>query len=95
MDVYEVIVRPLETEKSAIQREMGQYLFAVNPRANKIEIKRAVETIYNVKVEAVNVMNIAAKITRQRGRRPVTRRPVWKKAVVTLAPGQRIEALEA
>jgi len=46
-------------------------------------------------VESVNVMNMAAKITRQRGRRPVTRRPVWKKAVVTLAPGQRIEALEA
>ncbi len=101
MDVYEVIVRPLVTEKTAILQspEPGkgnrQYVFCVNANANKIQIQSAVETIYGVKVESVNVMNMPAKMSRVRGRRPRARRPVWKKAVVTVRPGERIEALEA
>lgn len=95
MDTYEVIVRPLMTEKSVIAKEDGKYAFMVNSRANKIEIKRAVETIYGVSVTAVNVMNMPAKVNRTRGRHLRLRHPVWKKAVVTVASGQRIEALEA
>jgi len=95
MDVYEIIVRPLETEKAYIQREMGQYVFIVNRNANKIQISRAVEEIYDVNVQSVNVMNMPAKINRTRGRRPVRRRAPWKKAIVTLEPGETIEALEA
>lgn len=95
MDTYEVIVRPLETEKAYIQRELGQYVFMVNCKANKAQISRAVEEIYNVNVQSVNVMNMPAKINHTRGRRMVTRRAPWKKAVVTLAPDESIEALEA
>ncbi|MEJ5309258.1 MAG: 50S ribosomal protein L23 [Anaerolineae bacterium] len=95
MDIYEVIVRPLETEKAYSQRELGQYVFMVNRKANKAQISRAVEEIYSVNVQSVNVMNMPAKINHIRGRHPVTRRSPWKKAVVTLAPGESIEALEA
>lgn len=95
MDIYDVIIRPIETEKTAYQSEYGQYTFQVHPEANKIEIKKAVETIYGVDVIAVNVLNMPAKVSRGRGRRMVRRVPAWRKAVVTVAPGQRIEALEA
>lgn len=95
MDIYEVIVRPLETEKAYMQREMGQYVFVVNRKANKGQIRRAVEEIYDVTVVSVNVMNMPAKVNKIRGRRQVTRRAPWKKAVVTLAPGESLEALEA
>ena len=95
MDIYEVIVRPLETEKAYAQRALGQYVFMVNRKANKAQISRAVKEIYNVNVQSVNVLNMPAKINQTRGRRAVTRRSPWKKAVVTLAPGELIEALEA
>ncbi len=95
MNIYDVIVRPIITEKSTILRDEGQYVFEVNRRANKIEIKKAVESIYGVDVVRVNVMNMPAKFNRIRGRRPTKRRSEWKKAIVTVAPGQRIEELEA
>jgi len=95
MDIYDVIVRPLQTEKSESGKWQGKYTFEVHLKTNKVEIKRAVEFIYDVKVKSVNVMNMPAKMTSGRGRRAVVRRPAWKKAVVTLSPGERIEALEA
>jgi large subunit ribosomal protein L23 len=95
MHIYEVIERPLVTEKSEIQKWEGKYTFEVNFRANKSEIKRAVEEIYGVDVVAVNVMNMPAKMNRMRGRRRTVRYGAWKKAIVTVAPGQRIEELEA
>ena len=95
MDIYDIIVRPLETEKAFFQREYGQYVFVVNRAANKTQVKQAVEQIYDVKVKGVNVMNMPGKVNRIRGRRSSVRRPTWKKAVVTLAPGQHIEELEA
>ncbi|MGC9394584.1 MAG: 50S ribosomal protein L23 [Anaerolineae bacterium] len=95
MNIYEVIVRPLETEKAYLQRELGQYVFVVNRKANKSQISHAVEEIYDVNVKSVNVMNMPAKVSRIRGRRAVARRAPWKKAIVTLAPGESIEALEA
>jgi large subunit ribosomal protein L23 len=95
MNIYDIIVRPLWTEKSEINKWQGKYTFEVHYGANKIEIKRAVEEIYDVDVEAVNVMIMPAKISRTRGRKPVVRRPAWKKAIVTVAPGERIEVLEA
>lgn len=95
MDIYNIIVRPLETEKAYFQREFGHYVFVVNRAANKMQIKQAVEKIYDVKVKGVNVMNMPGKVNRTRGRRSTFRRPPWKKAVVTLAPGEHIEELEA
>jgi large subunit ribosomal protein L23 len=95
MNVYEIIVRPLETEKSFMLREEGKYAFIVNMDANKLEIKRAVEEIYGVSVDRVRTLVMPAKANKTRGRRRVARRAVWKKALVTLAPGERIEVLEA
>ena len=95
MNPYEVVIRPIDTEKTRFQAsEFGQYTFEVARRANKIEVGRAVEEIFEVEVVDVNVMNVPAKFTRRRGRRPVARRSQWKKAVVTLAEGQRLEIAE-
>lgn len=95
MDIYDVIIRPVVTEKSELRKELGQYTFEVNRRANKQQIRDAVAEIYGVDVVAVNVMNMPAKIRRTRGRRANIHLPVWKKAIITVAPGQRIDALEA
>lgn len=95
MNIYEIIVRPLETEKSYMLREDGKYVFMVHKAANKNQIKQAVQEIYGVKVQGVNVMNMPGKLSRMRGRRRTVRRAPWKKAVVTLAAGQTIDALEA
>nr|HID13268.1 50S ribosomal protein L23 [Anaerolineae bacterium] len=95
MNPYKVIIRPIDTEKTRYQAsELGQYTFEVDRRANKIEIKRAIEAIFGVDVVAVNVMNMPAKATKRRGRRRVVRRSPWKKAVVTLAEGQRLDVFE-
>jgi large subunit ribosomal protein L23 len=90
MNVYQVLKRPIMTEKTDYQRDNNQYIFEVDRRANKHQIKSAVETIFDVKVEAVNTMIIKPK-QRRMGRRVVTTRPSWKRAVVTLASGERIQ----
>ena len=92
-DAYKIIKRPLITEKSTIQKEMdNQLAFEVDRRANKIEIKKAVERIFKVQVETVRTMNYQGK--KKRLGRHLGRRRHWKKAVVTLKPGQKIEFFE-
>jgi large subunit ribosomal protein L23 len=94
MHVYEVIKRPVITEKSYIVAdEENKYTFEVDKRANKHQIKDAVETAFNVTVEDVRVMVMPAKTGRV-GRRKVVRKPTWKKAVVTLAQGDSIQYFE-
>jgi large subunit ribosomal protein L23 len=93
MNPYEVIIRPIITEKSATIGGLGQYTFLVHPDANKVEIAEAVSYIFDVDVEKVRVMNRAAKFGRW-GRKRVQRKSAEKKAVVTLPPGQTIEAFE-
>lgn len=94
MNIYEILKRPITTEKSNVQAEYyGQYTFQVDRRANKLQVKEAVEKIFDVKVISVNIMNMPAKRGRF-GRRRVVRKPAWKKAVVKLAPGQRIQFFE-
>lgn len=95
MRIYDIIVRPLETEKAYLMREQDKYVFVVHMKANKLQVKRAVEEIYGVNVDQVRTMIMPGKVSRMRGRRRSTRRAPWKKAVVTLASGERIEALEA
>lgn len=90
MNVYQVLKRPILTEKTDYQRDNNQYIFEVDRRANKHQIKDAVQTIFDVKVEAVNTMIIKPK-KRRMGRKVVTTRPSWKRAVVTLASGERIQ----
>jgi len=93
MHVYEVIKRPIDTEKTRYQAEDGKYTFEVDRRANKQQVKEAVEQIFDVEVLSVNTMNMPAKRGRY-GRRMVTRKPAWKKAIVILAPGERIDIFE-
>ncbi len=90
MDLYQVLKRPILTEKTDYQRDNNQYIFEVDRQANKIQIKRAVETIFDVKVVAVNTMVIKPK-RRRLGRKTIVSRPAWKRAVVTLARGERIQ----
>lgn len=93
MNQYEIIKRPLITEKTNIQKELhNQLTFEVDRRANRIEIKRAIETIFNVRVAAVRTSQVTGKVKR-RGRILGKRRD-WKKAVVTLSPGERIDFFE-
>jgi large subunit ribosomal protein L23 len=93
MNPYTIIIKPVNTEKSIIAADMGQYTFMVHPWANKIEIAQAISYIFNVDVVQVRVINRAPKFGRW-GRKQVQRQSAHKKAIVTLAPGQRIEAFE-
>ncbi len=95
MHPYEILKRPVVTEKSNFQSDMlGQYTFEVDRRVNKHQVKQAVETVFNVTVERVRIINVPAKRARRYGRRQVTRKAGWKKALVTLKPGDRIEFFE-
>jgi large subunit ribosomal protein L23 len=95
MNPYEVIIRPIDTEKTRYQAsELGKYVFEVDRRANKIDVRQAIESIFDVTVMAVNMVNVPAKASRRHGRRRVVRRSPWKKAVVTLAEGQRLDMFE-
>jgi len=90
---HEIIIKPLITEKTSIQKELNNQLtFEVDRRANRIEIKKAVESIFNVRVAAVKTMQVTGK-TKQRGR-IVGKRRDWKKAIVKLMPGERIDFFE-
>ncbi len=90
---YEIIRRPLITEKTTIQKEsFNQLTFEVDRKANRVEIKRAIEKIFNVRVAAVRTMQIIGKVKR-RGR-ILGKRKDWKKAIVTLMPGERIDFFE-
>ena len=93
MMAHEIIKRPLITEKTSIQKELfNQVSFEVDRRANRIEIKKAVESIFGVRVAGVKTMQITGK-TKQRGR-IVGKRRDWKKAIVQLMPGERIDFFE-
>jgi large subunit ribosomal protein L23 len=90
MNVYQVLKRPILTEKTDFQRDDNQYVFEVDRRANKLQIKEAVETLFDVQVQAVNTMIMKPK-RRRMGRKMIVTRSAWKRAVVTLAPGEQIQ----
>lgn len=89
---YYVVKRPIITEESTLQRDAkGKYTFRVDPRANKRQIADAIEKLFKVKVASINTMNYDGKLSGRRTRGVPGRRPNWKKAVVTLKPGDTIE----
>lgn len=90
-----IIRRPIVTEKSGYQADFyNQYTFAVYPKVNKIQVKQAIEFAWpDVSVEKVRIINVPPKRAR-RWRRVTTRKPGWKKAIVTLAPGDSIDLFE-
>jgi large subunit ribosomal protein L23 len=101
MHLYEVLKRPLQTEKTMYLKDLHQYAFEVDPRANKMLVKQAVEEIFKVKVLAVNIINQPAKRRRNPRSRQVGKKakqqirlPAWKKAIITLPADQRIELFE-
>jgi large subunit ribosomal protein L23 len=88
-----LITAPLITEKGTLVNEQGnQFVFRVRPEANKVEIRKAVEAFFKVKVEKVRTSNYMGKM--RRVGKSTGRRPRWKKAYVTLAEGQRIDFFE-
>ncbi len=93
MNPYQIIKGPLITEKSTIQKELSNQLtFEVDRRANRVEIRHAVEKIFNVRVTQVRTMQIKGKV--KRVGRTLGKRRDWKKAVVTWAKGENIEFFE-
>ena len=98
MEITEILREGIVTEKTVKMQELNKYTFKVALQANKIDVRRAVETLFNVKVIKVNIIRMPGKpkMIRRRGSAP---RPVepreWKKAIVTLQEGQAIDALKA
>lgn len=93
-DLHRVIASPVITEKGTLVNEQGnQFVFRVRPEANKAEIRRAVESLFKVKVEKVHTLNYLGKF--RRVGKSVGQRPRWKKAYVTLAEGHRIDFFES
>lgn len=95
MHIYEVLKRPVDTEKTRSMGEMyeRQYAFEVDRRANKQQVKIAVEQIFDVDVVKVHMIHVKPKQGRY-GRRVVVRKASWKKAIVTLQEGQRLQIFE-
>lgn len=89
---HDIIVRPIVTEKSSRMMEENKYTFEVHPQANKIEVKKAVEAVFKVKVEKVHTLKVRSKPKRMGVFLGKSR--AWKKAIVTLAEGERIEFFE-
>ncbi len=89
---YSVLLRPIITEKSTVLTAQDKYVFEVDLRANKPQIKEAVELAFNVRVAEVNTIRMKGKA--KRFGRKVTDMPDWKKAIVTLVPGDSIELFE-
>ncbi len=92
MQLYEVLRRPLVTEKNTSLQVQGKYAFEVSKSANKTQVKEAVEKAFKVNVLSVNILNVRGS-ERRVGRRVVTGSS-WKKAVVTLKPGDKIQIFE-
>ena len=93
MHLYEVLKRPITTEKSnRLKDDFRQYAFEVDERANKHQIKEAVENAFNVQVLNVNVMRMARK--RRHYGRKIIYTPIWKKAIVSIPANQRIDLFE-
>jgi large subunit ribosomal protein L23 len=92
MHLYEVLRRPIITEKNTALQEQNKYAFEIDGRANKHQVKQAVEKAFKVEVVAVNMITVPSK-TKRFGRHQVKTSP-WKKAIVTLEAGAKIEFFE-
>ncbi len=97
MKTKSIIIKPLYTEKMARQQEtLNKYAFSVNPNANKIEIKNAIENKFDVKVKDVKTMNVRGKMRQQMTRqgRFIGRRSDWKKAIITLEADFKLDLFD-
>ena len=92
MNLNDVIIKPIMTEKSEDLRKEGKYVFQVIPSANKELVKLAVSTLFDVKIEKVNIMNVRGKLKRFRNSYAPSAN--WKKAIVTLKKGDKLDFYE-
>jgi large subunit ribosomal protein L23 len=95
LNAFNTVLRPVVSEKSTMLSDQGTYVFEVAPNANKIQIKRAVEEAFadkKIQVASVNILRVQGKMRRLGRHSGMTRS--WKKAIVTLRPGQRLELFE-
>ena len=97
LTAHEILLHPVISEKSIDESQRGKYTFAIRDGVSKIQVEAAVEEIFKVKVDAVNVLTTKSKAKRggMRRSRVAGRTTPWRKAIVTLAPGQKIEFFEA
>lgn len=94
MDYTQILIKPIVSEKATFVKDASQQVaFYVNPKANKIEIRKAVEAVFNVKVSAVNVL-VGKPVARSKQGRVVGQTTGYKKAYVTLAAGEKIDFFE-
>ena len=91
-DAYKVLIKPLVTEKGSSLRMNSQYIFAVSPQTNKVEIRKAFQKVYDIKPVKVNIINVRGKYVRYGKTEGSTKN--WKKAVITLPAGKKIEIQE-
>jgi len=89
---YQILVKPLVTERAAEIAALGKYVFMVNRAMNKVEVKKAIRSVYNVEPIKINMINVVGKKVRYG--RSLGQRKDWKKAIVTLKPGDKIEIYE-
>jgi large subunit ribosomal protein L23 len=92
LNAFGILLRPLITEKAQVLSGINKYAFEVDLRANKMQIREAVEVAFNVRVKEVNTCMVKGK--RKRYGRALNKKPDWKKAFVTLMPGEKIELFE-
>ena len=92
IDMHDILIEPVLSEKATALREQGKYVFKVAPSATKIQIKEAVAKLFNVKVVNCTTINVSGKEKRVRGK--PGRTASWKKAIVRLAPGETIKVFE-
>ncbi len=93
MTSFEIIIEPVVTEKTTAQMEKGKYTFIVDKRANSQMVRKAVEEVFSVKVKSVNVGQVYGK--KKRSRWSFSKTPNYKKAIVTLFPGYKIEVIQS
>jgi len=93
MNVNEIILRPVISEKTTELMEKNKYVFQVPMKVNKIMVKQAVKELFGVKPESINIVRMRGKTRRVRYR--YGNRPAWKKAIITLRHGDKIEVFEA
>lgn len=95
MDLYQVIRHPILTEKSTLLQSQNKYVFAVDEKATKNDVERAINKLFNVEVLDVKTFNVKGQRRRLLRLRKVTKRKDWKKAIVTVKKGQKIQVFES
>lgn len=93
-DAMSILIRPVVSEKSYSLMDRNVYVFIVDPRATKVDVRQAVERAFGVRVDKVNTMNRKGKATRNRRTNTVGHKPNTKRAIVTLHPGDKIDLFE-